>query len=119
MRRFGSKLAAGILTFGLCVSVASAGEPDKKTVRTWKAKCAACHGNDGKGDTEKGKKMGIHDYTAAAWQSDMTDAKMKEAIQNGVKRERNGKKQEMDPFKDKLKPDEVDALVALVRGLKK
>ncbi len=119
MRTFGSKLAAGLLTLGLCVSVASAGEPDKKTVRTWKAKCASCHGNEGKGDTEKGKKMGIRDYTTAAFQSELTDAKMKEGIEKGVKREKDGKKQEMDPFKDKLKAEEIDALVAYIRAMKK
>jgi cytochrome c len=43
-------------------------EVDKKIERTWKAKCAACHGADGKGQTEQGKQLGILDYTAPAWQ---------------------------------------------------
>jgi len=33
-----------------------------------------------------------------------------------VKREKDGVKQEMDAFKDALKPDQVDALVAYVRS---
>ena len=32
---------------------------------TYKAKCAMCHGADGKGDTPVGKKMGIRDLTSA------------------------------------------------------
>ncbi len=30
----------------------------------YKAKCAMCHGADGKGDTPVGKKMGMHDFAS-------------------------------------------------------
>ena len=30
----------------------------------YKAKCAMCHGADGKGDTPAGKKMGVHDFSS-------------------------------------------------------
>src|SRR5262245_27465120 len=80
-------------TITLCLTLAFAGlaarpaaaEVDKKTVRTWKAKCSSCHGEDGKGQTEQGKKMGIRDMSSPAFTKDMTDAKMKDAILNGVK----------------------------------
>jgi len=94
-------------------------EVDKKTLRTWKAKCASCHGEDGKGATEQGKKMGVRDMTAAPFWKDLTDAKMKDAIANGVKQTKDGKVQEMEPYKDKLKPEEIDALVAYVKTFKK
>jgi mono/diheme cytochrome c family protein len=48
-----------------------------------------------------------------------TDAKMKDAITNGLKQTKNGKTQEMEPYKDKLKPEEIDNLVAYVKSLKK
>ena len=94
-------------------------EVDKKTERTWKSKCASCHGVDGKGQTDTGKKMGVKDYSTADWQKSKTDAQLKEAILNGVAaREVDGKKQEMDGYKGKF-DDQVDGLVALIRGLKK
>jgi len=93
-------------------------ETDKKTERLWKAKCASCHGADGKAQTDQGQKMGIADYTDPAWQKAHTDAQVKAGIESGVNREKGGKKQEMDPFKDKLEPDQIDALVAYVKSLK-
>ena len=40
------------------------------------------------------------------------------AILDGVTKEKGGVKQEMDAFKDELKPGEADALVALIHELK-
>jgi cytochrome c6 len=93
-------------------------QTDKKTERLWKAKCSSCHGMDGKADTEKGKKMKMNDMTTAEWQSAKTDEEIKKAILEGVKSEKDGVKQEMDSYKDELKPDQVDALVKYIRGLK-
>ena len=109
---------AGLLLTGGTVRRASA-EVDKKIVRTWKAKCASCHGEDGKGATEQGKKMGVRDLTAADFWKDATDAKMKDVITNGIKQTKNGKTQEMEPYKDKLKPEDIDGLVAYVKTFKK
>jgi mono/diheme cytochrome c family protein len=94
-------------------------EEDKKTARTWKAKCSSCHGAEGNGQTEQGKKMAIGDMTTAAWQKERTDDKLKDAINNGIKREKDGKKQEMDAFGKELKADQVDALVKFIRSLEK
>jgi mono/diheme cytochrome c family protein len=98
--------------------VAARAEVDKKTERVWKAKCASCHGVDGKGQTDQGQKMGIADYTSPEWQKAHSDADIKKAILEGVKREKGGKKQEMDAYKDKLPAEQVDVLVAYVRSLK-
>ena len=92
---------------------------DPATERAWKAKCASCHGADGKGQTDQGKKMAVADMTTAAWQKELTDEKIKAAINDGVKREKGGVKQEMDGYKAKLKPEQVDALTAYIRTLKK
>jgi mono/diheme cytochrome c family protein len=93
--------------------------PDKKTMRQWKAKCASCHGEDGKGKTEQGAKMGTGDMTTAAFWKDITDEQATKAVADGFKRTKGGKAQEMEPMKDKLKPPEVDALVALAKSFKK
>ena len=92
---------------------------DPATERLWKAKCGSCHGADGKAQTEQGKKMSIADMSTAAWQSEFTDDKIKAAIADGVKRDKNGVKQEMDSYKSKLRPDQIDAVAAYIRTLKK
>ena len=107
------------LTVLYAAQAAAAAPPDKKTERLWKAKCASCHGAEGKADTEKGKEMGMRDMSGAVWQKELTDDALKKAIGEGVKREKDGKKQEMDPFNDKLKPDQVEALVGYVRSFGK
>ena len=100
------------------IPLASRAEVDKKTERLWKAKCASCHGADGKGQTDQGKKMGVSDYTAAGWQKEHTDPALEKSISEGVTRVKNGKKQEMAPFKGKLDAAQIKALVAYIRTLK-
>ena len=109
---------AAAVAAGLILPAASRAEVDKKTERLWKAKCASCHGADGKGQTEQGQKMGISDLTDTKWQQSQNDAQIKKAITDGVNKEEGGKKKEMEPFKDKLSPEQIDALVAYVRTLK-
>ncbi len=99
--------------------VPSLAHADAATERTWRAKCASCHGADGKGQTEQGKKMQIADMTTADWQAKFDDAKIKAAISDGLKRDKNGVKQEMEAYKAKLRPDQVDGLVTYIRSLKK
>ncbi len=104
------------LLFAIATLTAFTVQADK-TQRTWQAKCASCHGEDGKGQTKKGKEMGVKDMTAAAWQKQMTDDKIQKGIENGVDQTVDGKKQQMDGYKDKLKPDEIAGLVKYIRGL--
>jgi mono/diheme cytochrome c family protein len=111
--------SAALVLLPLLVTV-SARAADKKTERLWKANCASCHGVEGKGDTEKGQKMKLPDFTVADWQKKHTDDEMKKQIVNGVSETKDGVKKEMDPFgPDKLKPEQVDALVAYIRSLAK
>lgn len=112
-------IAAFVAVAFLATPVLLQAQTDKKTLRTWKAKCASCHGEDGKANTEQGKKMLVGDMTTAAYWKDLTDDKVKEAVLNGLKREKNGKKQEMDGYKAKLKPEEVTALIAHAKTFKK
>jgi mono/diheme cytochrome c family protein len=104
---------------GVAVAVAlcslSAHAVDKKVERTWKAKCASCHGADGKGDTDQGKKLKLKDMTSPDWHKTITDAKIRDAILNGVKTDSG----EMQAYKDSLSGDQVDGLVNFIHTLKK
>jgi cytochrome c553 len=108
------KTMATVLSLAL-LSLGARAEVDKKTERTWKSKCASCHGADGKAGTDQGKKFGIPNYTEAAFQKSKTDDQLKTAIANGVKTDKG----EMEGYKDKLSGDEIDNLAKLIRSLAK
>ena len=122
MNRVSNLIMVGALA-GVFVGTAFQGsahaEVDKKVLRNWKAKCSSCHGEDGKGATEQGKKMGVRDMTTADFWKGVTDEKAKDVIANGLKQVKDGKAQEMEPYKDKLKPEDIDGLVAYIKTFKK
>jgi len=74
----------------------------------FKTKCVSCHGADGTGSAV-GKKLGAHDFTSAEVQK-MSDAELSSIITDG--------KNKMPKYAT-LKPEEVKALVAHIRSLKK
>lgn len=75
-----------------------------------------CHGEDGKGQTPIGKKLGVKDFTDAKVQSDLTDAAATKDIKEGVKNADG--KLVMKAFSN-LSDDDVKGLVAYVRTFKK
>lgn len=89
--------------------IASADSPQE----IWKAKCKACHGDDGKAQTKVGQKEKIPDMTRAKWQGAHGDAAIKKTIEEG-----SDDNPKMKPFKDKLSPEEIDSLVKYIRSLK-
>jgi mono/diheme cytochrome c family protein len=82
----------------------------------WAANCTPCHGASGKGDTKMGQTLGAMDLTDASKQGSFSDAQAASAIKNGIKQ--NGKTT-MKAFGGKLSDDDIKALVAYVRTLKK
>ena len=82
----------------------------------WDNNCAQCHGKDGKADTKMGKTLQAKDLTDPKVQAAFTDAKATQSITEGVKE--NGKTT-MKAFGGKLTDDEIKALVAYVRTLKR
>ena len=82
----------------------------------WDANCVQCHGKTGNADTKMGKTLSAKDLTDAKVQAGFTDADATKAIKEGVKQ--NGKVT-MKAFGGKLTDDEIKALVAYVRTLKK
>jgi cytochrome c6 len=75
----------------------------------YKAKCATCHGADGKGETSIGKSMKLKSLAAADVQK-TTDADLAKVISDG--------KGKMPAYKGKLSADEIKALVTYIRTLK-
>jgi cytochrome c553 len=103
-------LMAAVL--GLAATLSSKAADAKEN---WDTLCAKCHGAEGKGDTKMGQKLGCKDLTDAKVQADLKDDAATKAIKEGLKAE-DGKTL-MKPFE--LSDDEIKALVAYVRGLKK
>jgi cytochrome c553 len=82
----------------------------------WTEHCAKCHGPDGKGQTKMGKKLGLRDLSDAAVQAKFSDEQALKAIKSGVKDDKG--KVTMKAVEG-LSDDEIKALVAHVRTLKK
>ena len=75
----------------------------------YKAKCAMCHGADGSGSTGMGKSMGLKPLSSPEVQN-MSDADLTALITNG--------KGKMPAYKDKLKPEDIKALVSEIKAQK-
>jgi cytochrome c6 len=76
----------------------------------YKAKCATCHGADGKGDTAMGKTMKVKDLASEDVQK-QSDADLIGVIEKG--------KKPMPGYEGKLSKEQIDGLVKYIRGLKK
>ncbi len=71
---------------------------------TFQAKCAACHGKDGKGQSDMAKKLGVKDLTVTK----LPAAEVEKVIANG--------KGKMTPFKGKLSDAEIAGLAKYIAG---
>ena len=92
-------LACGILA--VCASPAFADD----AAATFKAKCAMCHGADGKGG-----KMGTRDFASPEVKAE-TDAQLTDIITKG--------KGKMPSYSSKLSDADIKGLVTYIRGLAK
>jgi len=99
---------------GACLVTGAAYGAEAKA--NWEAQCQKCHGADGKGSTKMGRQVGVKDYTDAKVQAEMKDENAIKVIKEGLVEK--GKKK-MDPYAEKLKDDEIKALVAHMRTFKK
>ena len=108
------KAIVSIIITLLAASAISVRAADAKA--NWDANCAQCHGKSGAADTKMGKQLNAKDLTDPKVQAAFSDAKATQSIKEGVKE--NGKTT-MKAFAGKLTDDEIKALVAYVRTLKK
>ena len=109
-------LAAALVCAGVVVSVAARGQGHGPTsinpAVTYDKHCASCHGKDGRARTFKSKHHEhARDLTDPKWQTDVTDERIFNSIENG--------KGKMPAFKHKLTDEQITSLVAYVRGLKR
>ncbi len=113
MRKKPNWIKATMMAAVALVAVAFLNAPAKADAAaaeaTYKAKCATCHGPDGKGETPTGKTMKAGDFASEAVQK-MSDADLTDAISKG--------KGKMPAYKT-LTPDQVKDLVAYVRAFGK
>jgi mono/diheme cytochrome c family protein len=103
-----------ILIGSLLCAAATAKAADP--AENWAANCVSCHAKDGSGTTTMGKKYGVKDYRDPKVQADITDEKAISAITDGITEDGKTK---MKSFKGKLTDEEIKAMVAYVRTLKK
>jgi mono/diheme cytochrome c family protein len=104
-------LLAGVIGFAAALA-ASAAEPKE----IWGTSCAGCHGVDGKGQTNMGKRLGTKDYSDPKVQAVLTDEAAFKAIKEGFKN-KDGKTV-MRPGKN-LSDSDIKGLVAYLRTFKK
>jgi cytochrome c6 len=90
---------------GGMIAVCSSPAVAQDAAATYKAKCAMCHGPDGKGG-----KMGTRDFASPEVQKE-SDADLAGIITNG--------KGKMPKYGEKLKENEIKDLVTYIRGLAK
>ena len=96
----------GLLTSGVSAQEHAAATPASKSL--FSSRCAMCHGADGHG-SDMGKSLKVKDLTSKEVQSE-SDADLAHLIATG--------KNNMPPFKDSLKEDEIRGLVQYLRTLK-
>lgn len=101
-------MMVAFLLAGFCFLTIST-NADNSAEATYKAKCAMCHGPDGKGETATGKTMKVKDFASDEVQK-MSDADLTDAISKG--------KGKMPPYKT-LTTEQVKDLTAYVRAFAK
>jgi cytochrome c553 len=108
-------MSAKLLTLAALLGVAvSAQGADAKSA--WLTNCSECHGKDGRGRTDEGKRLKITDLTNPQVQATFTDAQAFKVIKHGL---RDDKGSVMHPTSYRLSDDEITALVKHVRRLKR
>jgi cytochrome c6 len=105
MKNLGAKTLATALLASTCLFSLPTKADVAEAAATYKAKCAMCHGADGKGK----ESMKTPDFTSADVQK-KSDADLSAVITNG--------KGKMPAYKT-MTPDQVKDMVAFVRSLKK
>ena len=106
-----TKNALAALSAALVIASAPALRAADVRSENWQTHCSVCHGDNGKGQTEEGKKKKARDLTNAKWQDSIDDARIVKSITKGH--------DEMPAFGKKLTEPEIKALAAEVRSLVK
>jgi cytochrome c oxidase cbb3-type subunit 3 len=84
---------------------------DRSAIALYSRNCASCHGRDGRAKTSRGRRNHSRDLNDHEWQERVSDERIFNSILNG--------KGKMPGYSKKFSEQEVDALVAYVRGLRR
>ena len=107
------KLALLAISAAFAVALTStASAADGKAV--YADSCTKCHGDDGKGQTKMGTKLGDRDYSDAKVQDSVSDDQAFKSIKEGMKKD---DKTLMKP--SELSDEDIKASIAYLRTLKK
>ena len=106
MRRLLLRLILASSLWFLAFPTATQGQSDPTTI--YKTKCTLCHSADGSGDSPTGRAMHAKDLRSEEVQK-QSDEALAEVITKG--------KGKMPAFGAKIKPDDVQKLVAHIRNL--
>jgi len=97
-------LAVSILSFATNLRA------EDKPPATFRQKCAACHGSDGKAETAAAKNLGVKSFADPAV-TKMSEADLSAAIDKG--------KGKMPAYGKSMSADEIKAMVMYIRTLGK
>jgi mono/diheme cytochrome c family protein len=95
-------MAAFGLVAALSVTLFAKEKQDGPSV-LFKEYCARCHGEDGTGNTPKGKQLMARDFTDVEWRSAKSDADMIKTVISGG--------EGMPAFGKKLTAEQIESLV--------
>jgi mono/diheme cytochrome c family protein len=101
MRR--TRILGGFVFGGLVALGITAYAADAHPSALFLEYCAKCHGEDGRGQTAKGKQLMAQDFTDAEWQADESDADLIKVVTKGD--------DDMPPFGKKLTKEQIESLV--------
>lgn len=106
-RILGAAVFAALGAYGVALFAA-----DKHPSDEFLQYCAKCHGEDGRGETPKGKQLKARNFTDEEFQAEESDAELIESVTKG--------KEDMPPFGKKLSKEQIESLVKNdVRGFVK
>ncbi len=110
IRKAQKRSSSGLTLIGLvmtCLAVPGTLQAQQSVDDLYGHKCAVCHGQDGLGNTAKGKKVHVKDV----------HTNMKDSEADMIKVVTDGKGDDMDSYKKDFTADQIKALVDYYRGL--
>lgn len=108
VKRFGAMTVGAALLAGICLFSSPAKADTAAAEATYKAKCASCHGPDGKGETAAGKATKARDLCSADVKKE-ADAAWTDIILKG--------KNKMPAYDKKIADAEIKDVIAYMRSL--
>jgi len=86
-------------------------EDTKKIAGLFDRNCARCHGNNGRGETSMGSKLGVPNFTEREWKKTASEKRLIGVVSNGH--------DAMPAYKTVFTKEEIKGLVAHVRNFQK